>query len=151
VADVAAVLDRAAQLLEHDDWVPVRPYRPGDRRLTALQGVTSAVDELAGTGPGTADPHQAALDAVCRHVYGCACTTPNRTVGTWNARQARDPIARGRGPMPAQTDQTADEVIRTLRHVAQTASPDRLTARLSASGAADGTAPPGIATGAGSA
>ena len=82
---VQAVLARAADLLGEQRWVHRRTYRSSDPRLTALQAITLAVDELFGTGPGSVDAHTAALDAVCLHVFArrhgtkrCRPTLPRR-------------------------------------------------------------------------
>jgi hypothetical protein len=64
------LLAGAADLLAERGWVPERTYRSTDRRMTALQAITAAVDELAGTGPETAGLYEAAIDAVCLHVSG---------------------------------------------------------------------------------
>jgi hypothetical protein len=75
--------NRAADLLDQRGWVPQRTDRSNDRRMTALQAITAAVDDLAGRGCtvlATDDKGRAAydaadlltdsLDAVCAHVFG---------------------------------------------------------------------------------
>ena len=101
---VADVLALAADLLAERGWVAQRTGRSGDRRLTTLSAITVAVDRLAGSGPDSAELHQAALDAVCRGVWGVAeChSSKSQTVGRFDR----------------QRGQTAERVVTTLRRVA---------------------------------
>lgn len=64
--DIAKVLGRAADLLDEHGWSPVR----STNRLTVLQAITKACDEVAGKGVDTAELHMAALDAICLATSG---------------------------------------------------------------------------------
>jgi hypothetical protein len=106
---VPAVLARAADLLWERRWVHRRTYRSSDARLTSLQAITLAVDELFGTGPGSVDAHTAALDAVCLHVFA-------RRHGTKRGGGGRSVSVSSWEREPGQTTAA---VVATLRHVAQ--------------------------------
>lgn len=123
-ATVGAVLNRAADLLDEHGWVPERSYRSTDRRRTALQAITAAVDELADRRADSADRLTDAFDAVCMHVFsqrhGTSYGSSTRSVSAWDRRP----------------DQTAADVVATLRHVAG-ASDSAAGVSDSASGAED--------------
>jgi hypothetical protein len=106
---VPAVLARAADLLGERRWVHRSTCRSSDPRLTALQAITLAVDELLGTAPRAVDAHTAALDAVCLHVFA-------RRHGTKRGGGGRSVSVSSWEREPGQTTAA---VVATLRHVAQ--------------------------------
>jgi hypothetical protein len=133
----AEVLERAADLLVEHGWVPSRTLRSTDHRLTALQAITLAVDELTGSRGvvtlatddkgrsvyDSADLLADALDAVTLELFGRSCGAgPGVSVSGWERR----------------SHQTADGVVLTLRDVAQTARRGGLGAYVGAADAADG-------------
>lgn len=68
-SDITKVLSRAADLLGEHGWSPTR----SKDRLTVLQAITKACDDVAGPGVDTAELHMACLDAVCQHVFERPC------------------------------------------------------------------------------
>jgi hypothetical protein len=87
-SDVAKVLNRAADLLGEHGWSPTR----SKDRLTALQAITKACDDIAGPGVDSAELHMASLDAVCQSVYGELCGK-GVSVSRWERQVADEAIA----------------------------------------------------------
>jgi len=107
-ADVAAVLSRAADLLDQHGWSPAKSAP----RLSALQAITKACDLVGGTGVVTAELHAACLDAVCLDVFG-AQHGRGASVSRWE-RQVADEAAK------AAVEAQAPAISGTLRRLAQT-------------------------------
>ena len=118
------VLNRAADLLVEHGWTSQRTYRSTDRRVTAVQAITQAIDELAGPGLGSADLLTDALDAVCLHVFGQRHGNVGVSVAQWERRPDRQERVVFGTVVPAQSALTAEAVVSTLRQIATTPDSD---------------------------
>jgi hypothetical protein len=111
-SDVAAVLNRAADLIDKYGWTPDRgPIHQvdGERRpagrITALQAITLACDEVGGRGVDSAELHTASLDAVCLKVFD-EQHGRGASVSRWERRvekAAIDKFVRAQSPSIAAT------------------------------------------------
>lgn len=92
-SEVPDTLRRAAEIIRERGWTPQRTYRRSDRRVTTCEALAMAATD--------ADSHQAALDAVCRAIYGCRNGIRRgnslKSVATWDRSRSSStaPMLRG--------------------------------------------------------